>query len=568
VSAVLVLALPTVSLATPSDGATFQAGAAIGLTVNTANPAGIIVKVEYFDASTKIGETAAPPFSFSWNTASTGQHQLMARATDSFGFTAVSSPVTITVQDPDTDHNGLRDSWETQYFGQIGVDPNADPDGDGRTNLQEFLQGTDPNDYFNGVAPVLTIISGNNQQTQAGSTLPQPLVVKVATNAGTPLVNAPIAFAVVDGDGMLSSVAGQPPSTALTLRTGADGVASVTYRQPTQVGFTSHILVSAASSSINATATFTERTLTTTGLIAAPAAVNEVVNLGQSKARTIRLTNYSNAARQFTTNLENSYVADVSFTDSDQSGGPTFVWNDISATGTKLNDVSDADEAAEQVALSFAFPYFGQTYQNIFVTSNGFITVGEEWQQYDHYALPDSSMPANEIAAFHTDLDTSASGDVYYQDFGDRLVVQFTNAARYDGNGTVTFQIVLHSDGRIFLYYKEVTGDVEDATVGVQDMTQEHGLTVAYQQPYLKNNLAVAIQIDAQRFSTSVERLSWSDSDQPGGPAFVWDDITTTGTWLDRVSGLEDGSQPFDISFAFPYFGDSYSRCMSARMDL
>ena len=44
----------------------------------------------------------------------------------------------------DSDHNGLPDAWEIKYFGHIGVDPNADPDGDGLTNLQEYQRGTDP----------------------------------------------------------------------------------------------------------------------------------------------------------------------------------------------------------------------------------------------------------------------------------------------------------------------------------------------------------------------------------------------------------------------------------------
>jgi len=44
------------------------------------------------------------------------------------------------------DTNGLPDWWELQYFGTTGVDPNADPDGDGFSNWQEYTADTDPTD--------------------------------------------------------------------------------------------------------------------------------------------------------------------------------------------------------------------------------------------------------------------------------------------------------------------------------------------------------------------------------------------------------------------------------------
>jgi hypothetical protein len=46
---------------------------------------------------------------------------------------------------PDADGDGLPDAWEEAYFGgQGGSDPNADPDGDGMTNAQEYRAGTNP----------------------------------------------------------------------------------------------------------------------------------------------------------------------------------------------------------------------------------------------------------------------------------------------------------------------------------------------------------------------------------------------------------------------------------------
>jgi hypothetical protein len=56
----------------------------------------------------------------------------------------------------DTDGNGLPDWWELKYFGVLtGTDPNADPDHDGVSNLNEYLAGTNPTNaasYFHIVS--------------------------------------------------------------------------------------------------------------------------------------------------------------------------------------------------------------------------------------------------------------------------------------------------------------------------------------------------------------------------------------------------------------------------------
>src|ERR1035437_9117163 len=46
----------------------------------------------------------------------------------------------------DGNGSGLPIAWELEYFGTTNINPNADPDGDGMSNLQEYLAGTNPND--------------------------------------------------------------------------------------------------------------------------------------------------------------------------------------------------------------------------------------------------------------------------------------------------------------------------------------------------------------------------------------------------------------------------------------
>lgn len=44
----------------------------------------------------------------------------------------------------DSDKDGLPDSWERQYFGDLSAKPDEDPDGDGLSNFEEYAFGTDP----------------------------------------------------------------------------------------------------------------------------------------------------------------------------------------------------------------------------------------------------------------------------------------------------------------------------------------------------------------------------------------------------------------------------------------
>ena len=46
----------------------------------------------------------------------------------------------------DTDHDGMDDAWERQNFGDLSHDGTKDSDGDGLTDYQEYLAGTNPND--------------------------------------------------------------------------------------------------------------------------------------------------------------------------------------------------------------------------------------------------------------------------------------------------------------------------------------------------------------------------------------------------------------------------------------
>jgi RHS repeat-associated protein len=85
---------PTVSIASPANGAVVLPGAAVTVTANAADPDGTVSKVDFFDGATVIGTATAAPFSATFTPAA-GSHSLTAVATDNLGRSTTSAAVSI-----------------------------------------------------------------------------------------------------------------------------------------------------------------------------------------------------------------------------------------------------------------------------------------------------------------------------------------------------------------------------------------------------------------------------------------------------------------------------------------
>ncbi|MBM4148578.1 MAG: hypothetical protein FJ224_05995 [Lentisphaerae bacterium] len=88
---------PSCALTAPTNGATFTAPASITLTADASDTDGTVVKVEFFNGATKLGEDTTSPYQYDWTGVAAGAYTLTATATDDDGATNTSAAVNVTV---------------------------------------------------------------------------------------------------------------------------------------------------------------------------------------------------------------------------------------------------------------------------------------------------------------------------------------------------------------------------------------------------------------------------------------------------------------------------------------
>lgn len=89
---------PTVAIATPASGSSFDPGAPVTLTSSVTAASGkTITKVEYLEAGKVVGDSTVSPFSITLNGLREDVHVFTARATDSAGIFTESAPINISV---------------------------------------------------------------------------------------------------------------------------------------------------------------------------------------------------------------------------------------------------------------------------------------------------------------------------------------------------------------------------------------------------------------------------------------------------------------------------------------
>jgi len=171
---------------------------------------------------------------------------------------------------------------------------------------------------------------------------------------------------------------------------------------------------------------------------------------------------------------------------------------DIRDSGTQIGFSHLDESVSASIALGFPFKYYGGTYSEIYVSVNGFLSVGElPPSSFENLRFPSQANPNNLIGVFWDDLTLNTNqGQVYYQTGGTAphryLVVQWVNLAQvWESSTDLTFEAVLFENGNIHLNYFTMVGDLTKASVGIEDGDGIDGIEYLYNEPGLSSSFSV-----------------------------------------------------------------------------
>jgi extracellular elastinolytic metalloproteinase len=142
----------------------------------------------------------------------------------------------------------------------------------------------------------------------------------------------------------------------------------------------------------------------------------------------------------------------------------------------------DLEPVAGGLELPFAFTFYGQTYTDAYVCTNGYIEfAGPSTSScvFTNTALPNANRPNGAIYALWDDVVVDASASIRTEVKGvtpnRRLVIEYRNVRFISGTQRLDFNIVLHEDGRVMTQYRNLADDGRErgnsATIGIEDHT-------------------------------------------------------------------------------------------------
>ena len=179
-------------------------------------------------------------------------------------------------------------------------------------------------------------------------------------------------------------------------------------------------------------------------------------------------------------------------------------WLDISNDYETITFEHNDYASSDIVNFNFNFPFYDNSYSSLIINPNGWIGFGSDNVEWYNTALPNVDAPLNAIMPFWDDLNPNNSGntsdmagDVKYQINNNNIIIWYNNVRHWVGSGdfdgTYDFQVILWDNGDIDLNYRDMIGDINSATIGIQDESGTNAMLIDIDSNFAHNEFTINI---------------------------------------------------------------------------
>ena len=197
------------------------------------------------------------------------------------------------------------------------------------------------------------------------------------------------------------------------------------------------------------------------------------------------------------------------------------------------------------VDLGFTFPYYENTYTQVYIAASGFLTFKDSGSWPNQSQIPASGEPNDVIAPYWAPLylsDQGPDGRLFYQQGGEApdrfLVVEWVDVAggspddTIGGDDVFHFQVILYEGGDIRFQYKAMTytgSNYYCSAAGIEDSRGEDGLNYLPFCAQAPSQRAVHFSRPAPSARVRISPFYQSDFLNPGQTGFFTLDISNYG---------------------------------------
>lgn len=170
--------------------------------------------------------------------------------------------------------------------------------------------------------------------------------------------------------------------------------------------------------------------------------------------------------------------------------------------------------------IGFSFTYFGNSYSQFYVSSNGLVLFGAGSADGTEDPIPSAGTPNNFIAAFWDDLTVDGTGNILYTTVGAapnrKLVIQFRNMGFYPYPAFFgTFSAILYeTTNNIQVQYRLIVdkgstkAHGDDAVIGLENSDGTAGVQYAYHNPTaIASSKAILFSPSGSTYNTNPNAL-------------------------------------------------------------